>query len=437
MPERSTERMPAKRPHAAAEFHHAYLTALRTQTEPAHVFAGILIKKLRDQGIDSSKHFDTLKRAAEQLLAAPANAEQSSFDLALDDEITRGRSVKIHLSGADLEQALEGITSAIESASQDIFGSLSESALQNVLKNPAARLLHLTNERDAFMRRLELTWAEPFKLLDIHVALCQEVGAVRNDWLRKQRRRAKDLAVVDIVTRLHGRTVQVAGEVQALLRNGFADGALSRWRTMHELTVTAMLIADRGPAVAERYAAHVGADSIKAARQYQRFAAVLQHRPISARDQKRLDALAVELERKYGKPFLNEYGWAADTLKNPNPNFTHIEAAVDLDRLRPYFKLASNTVHAGAKGTFFRLGVLGDQDGILAGASNVGLQEAGRLAALSLAQVTAVLLLIHPNTDSIIWSRVVGNISSKVELQFMKTQRRIEREERQLRKNEA
>lgn len=429
--------MPAKRPHAAAEFHHAYLAALRSQTEPAHVLAGILIKKLREQGIDSSKHDDAIKRAAEQLLAAPSSAEQSSVELMLDDEITDGRNVSIHLDSTDLEEAAEGITSAIESASQDIFGALSETALQNVLKDPESRLLHLENERDAFMRRLALTWADPFKLLDIHVALCQEIGAVRNDWLRKKRRRAKDLAVVDVVTRLHGRTVQIAQEVQALLRNGFADGAMSRWRTMHELTVTAMLIVDRGPSVAERYVAHIGADSIKAARQYQRFAAVLQHRPISARDQKRLDALALELERKYGKPFLNDYGWAADTLKNPNPTFASIEAAVDLDRLRPYFKLASNTVHAGAKGTFFRLGALDDQGGILAGASDVGLQEAGRLTALSLAQITTVLLLIHSNTDSIIWSRVVSEISSKVELQFVKVQRRIEREEHQLRKAEA
>lgn len=429
--------MPAKRSHTAAEFHRAYLSALRSQTEPAHVLAGILIKKLREQGIDSAGHFDAIKRAAEQLLATPSNAERSSLDFALDDEITGGRNVSIHLDGTDLEEAVEGIASTIETASQDIFGSLSETALQNVLKDPAARLLHLTNERDVFMRRLELTWAKPLRLFDIHVALCQEIGSVRNDWLRKQRRRAKDIAVVDVVTRLHGRAVQVAGEVQALLRNGFADGAMSRWRTMHELTVTAMLIAERGPSVAERYVAHVGADSIKAARQYQRFAAVLQHRPVSARDQKRLDALALELERKYGKPFLNDYGWAADTLQNPNPTFASIEAAVDLDRLRPYFKLASNTVHAGAKGTFFRLGILGEQDSILAGASNVGLQEAGRLAAFSLAQITTVLLLVHPNADSIIWSRVLGDLSSKVELQFVKVQRRIEREERQLRKEEA
>jgi hypothetical protein len=56
-----------------------------------------------------------------------------------------------------------------------------------------------------------------------------------------------------------------------------------------------------------------------------------------------------------------------------------------------------------------------NQDGILAGASNVGVQEARRLAAPSLAQITMVLLLIYPITDSIIWSRVLGGLSSKVE----------------------
>jgi hypothetical protein len=36
------------------------------------------------------------------------------------------------------------------------------------------------------------------------------------------------------------------------------------------------------------------------------------------------------------------------------------------------------------------------------------------LAPLSLAQITTVLLLIDPNTDSIIWSRVLGGLSSKL-----------------------
>lgn len=139
----------------------------------------------------------------------------------------------------------------------------------------------------------------------------------------KKRRRLKDRVVVDVITRLHGRAASVAGEVQALLCNGFADGALSRWRTMHELTVTAMFIAQLGPDVAERFAAHVHADSIKSARQYQTFASILGFRQISIREQRDLEATACELERRYGKCFLGDYGWAAEALGSPRPTCKH------------------------------------------------------------------------------------------------------------------
>jgi hypothetical protein len=222
--------------------------------------------------------------------------------------------------------------------------------------------------------------------------------------------------------------------VQTLLRNGFADGALSRWRTIHELAVTAMFIAEHGKPVADRYAAHLSADAIKTARQYQKFAPVLGYRPISPKEQRRLDKEAQELVEKFGKAFLNDYGWAADALNNSQPTFANIEAAVNLDRFRPYFRLASRTVHAGAKGTYDRLGFRDERDIILVGSSNVGLEEAGRLVTISLNHITMVLLMLHPNTDSIIWGRILLELSTKVENKFLKIARRIEREERQLRK---
>lgn len=426
--------MPKKRPHEAEEFHYAYLDAIQSQMEPVPVLTEILRKKLLAQGIDTCKHMEAIIRTAERMWAAMPNAEQSEVEVEIGDEITGVIPVDVNVDIADLGEALEEISKKIESNMEDVFESLSESALRSVLQAPDARLLDRENERYTFTRRLALTWAEPFKLFRIQVALSEEIGAVRNDWLRKRCRRSKDLPVVEAITRLHGRAIQVAEEVQVLLSNGFADGALSRWRTIHELTVTAVFIFERGPTVAERYLAHHDAETVKAARQYEQFAGALQHKPISAREKKCLENLKARLERKYGKPFLTDYGWAADTLNNPKPTFTNIEEAIKLDHLRPYFKLASQTIHAGAKGIFFRLGLLGDQDIILTGSSNVGLQEAGRLTALSLAQITMVLLLIRANTDSIVWSKVIRQLSLKVEQEFVRVQRHIEREERKLQK---
>jgi hypothetical protein len=424
--------MSTKKPHLAEKFHFEYLAMIRREIEPVRVLSRVIVKKLNDQGIDGAKHIESIERSVAKTIASPPSNMDSNFVLNIDDGNLE-TTIAIKLEDADLDKAVSGMTDVVVGASAEIFTEFGEIVLKDVLSDPARRLLHQTNERDAFGRRLELTWAKAFQLLDIHVSVCCEIGEARNEWLRKKRKRSKDIVVVDVITRLHGRAIAISGEVQVLLRNGFADGALSRWRTIHELVVTAMFIAEHGSDVAERYISHVDADSIKAARQYQKFAPVLGYRPISQREQRRLDARSLELVATYGKSFLSDYGWASDALQNPKPTFANIEEAVDLDKLRPYVRLASNTVHAGAKGTFFRLGLLGDQDIILAGASNVGLEEAGRLVALSLAQITTVLLNLHANTDSIVWSRVLHTLSLKVEQQFHKVKRRIEREEREMR----
>jgi hypothetical protein len=329
-------RMPSKKPHIASTYHSAYLEVMAQQTEPANLLARIIVKKLDRQGIDGAKHLDAIKESVREILASDSQVNASGLEFKFDDGNTN--EVAIQVDGDDVDKTGQEILDGIDTLADKVFESLTKSALESVFADPSRRLLHLANERDAFVRRLEHTWTEAFMLLDIHVAICQEIGAARNDWLRTKRRRSKDLVVVDVITRLHGRAVSIAGEVQVLLRNGFADGALSRWRTIHELAVTAMFIAEHGEEVAERYVAHFAADSIKAARQYQNFATVLGYRPISPREQKRLEKEAQRLAQKFGKPFLNDYGWASDVLQNSHPTFTSIEAAVDLDRLRPYFR---------------------------------------------------------------------------------------------------
>ncbi len=62
--------------------------------------------------------------------------------------------------------------------------------------------------------------------------------------------------------------------------------------------------------------------------------------------------------RRYGKRFKEDYGWAAPWFrgKKTRVNFAMLEARVDFDRARPYFKLASDSIHAGP------LGVLSNHD---------------------------------------------------------------------------
>jgi hypothetical protein len=67
------------------------------------------------------------------------------------------------------------------------------------------------------------------------------------------------------LTRLHARACQVAAEILALMQHGFADGAMARWRTLHEIAVIATFLRDRGEVMAERYHASGVLDGHRAA----------------------------------------------------------------------------------------------------------------------------------------------------------------------------
>lgn len=419
--------------HDANSYEIAFREVVRSHAEPANLLSEIIIRRLKKDGIDATRHKGAIQRAVTASLAIESSSAADGIEIDLRG-ISEAIPISIWVTLDEVNEAADRLTKAIEETSPELFRTFSDSALRGILDDPNRRLLDLAIEQDCFVRRLAYTWAEAFKLLDIHVALCGELGESWNDILRKKRRRSKDLIMVDVITRLHGRAMAVAREVQVLLKNGFADGALSRWRTVHEISVTARFISERGPEVARLFAAHVDADGIKAARLYNRFANAQGFRPLPKKEQDRLQKTEEELAKTYGKSFLGDYGWAASSLGSQKPNFSDLESAVKLDAFRPYFRLASNTVHAGSKGTYFRLGILGDSELILAGASNAGLEEAGRLLALSLAQVTAVLLTLHPNTDSVVWGRVLLELSSKVEQQFLRAKRRLEREEREMQK---
>ena len=49
-----------------------------------------------------------------------------------------------------------------------------------------------------------------------------------------------------VLWRLHARSCQITMEILALLKSGFADGAHARWRTLHEIAVTALFIKQQG-----------------------------------------------------------------------------------------------------------------------------------------------------------------------------------------------
>ena len=268
------------------------------------------------------------------------------------------------------------------------------------------------------------------------VPLARSVGDELGTGFNEQHRQAAKLKrppLIEVLTRLHARSCQVAAEVLVLLKSGFSDGAMARWRTLHEIAVTALFIKKHGEKMAKRYLCYEAIESYKGALQYQRYCRRLGHESLSHAEMKIIEDARSNAINEFGKSFGANYGWAASVLKNFDHTFAQIEENVELNHLRPYYyKMATQNVHADPKGAIYRLGLNGERF-LLTGPSNMGLVEPGHSTAISLLQVTSCLLLLQPTLDNIVLAKVMMILSDEIGIAFLKVHKEIEAREKQLR----
>lgn len=231
-----------------------------------------------------------------------------------------------------------------------------------------------------FQRRLKVRWAQPLDLLETLIAVAQELGETTNEKLRESLQRAPGESDVhglgpfriEAITRLHARACQTAAEVLALLSEGLADGAMARWRTVHEIAVVALLLLDGDETLAERYLRHDSIEECRAAEEYQELYERLGSEPFDAEYLETLKRERALLKERWGNPYGTPYGWAASLLGSSNPKFFELEKMAGLDHLRPFYRLASHNVHANPKGVLYKLGLLDESNVLLAGSSDLG-----------------------------------------------------------------
>lgn len=301
-------------------------------------------------------------------------------------------------------------------------------------KNWSAHSRHLARVFNGFEKRLHSRYKSGFDALSMHLTIAREVGGEVNDEARAAKKRGSQRVFVDVLTRLHARACQIAEEVVVLLRAGFADGAMARWRSLHEVSVVMQFIAERGARMAVRYSDHEAMESLKAARGYNLMAERLGHEPCTPAELDEIEAQATALLAKYEENYKEDYGWAGVDLKKKRPNFADIEKAIGLDHFRPYYKLASHNVHANPKGIFYRLGVLGDCSVLPAGASNVGFTDPAQNTAISIGRATAVVAQLVPHSlDRACVIAVLNELNGEIADKFWTAEQSIAEDESRLR----
>jgi len=248
---------------------------------------------------------------------------------------------------------------------------------------------------------LQNRWKKPFDLLEFFISQSIEIGRQYNKKNRETAVKEQNF-VFESLIQLHGWACLVAQEIMVLMKSGYADGANARWRTLNEIAVICFFIKKHGNDVGERYLSYQYIESCKAMREYQKYAERLGYVPFSKLKIENLKKIRENLIKKFGKNFTKNNGWAADVLNKESPKFFDLAEDIELEHLYPFFKMASNAIHAtSSNALYFKLG---SPEGkiIQVGPSNFGMADPGQNTAISLNLVNVALLTLKPELDDLV-----------------------------------
>ena len=336
----------------------------------------------------------------------------------------------------DEEQIKKLIDAAIKAATTDGLKNVSAFLADTLRQQIPEMVAQERGMQVEFEQRLYDRWKKALEFYDAITMLTRECGELFVKQHQAQAVMDKDL-VFGALMHIHVKACQTTSAVGVLLKSGFARDALARQRTLHELACTAAFVKKHGKETAERYWLHNTIESYYAADQYERYCKRLGYEP---QDSTELDQLRLQREAlitRFGKVFDEPYGWAAMVLtKKNNIKFADIEKDVQLDHLRPYYRMASHGVHANSKGLIFDIGnpdlnIPGYKRTVFGGASNAGLADPGQSALISLNQCTATFLTLKSDLETVMKLHVLDSFVGEACQAFIEIHRELMREEKE------
>jgi len=320
------------------------------------------------------------------------------------------------------------MNSMTEPNEEEIAAALWEAAdalLDTLHQNSPAMLAEHAELETGFRNRCYERWKDGLKLLKMFLVISEEFGSTIN---RRERQGAYDLRdhKFEATVALHARAVRVSNEIRALLLEGFPDGALSRWRTLHELAVVSTFLSKHDEEVSLRFLAHRGISTHKALVQYEEY---LPRSNMTPLEPGQLDAAKNhydELIEKFGLEFTDGMGWAFPVLEKRSINLFDLERSTGLDHWRPRFRWASDDVHASPKPYFSNLGMTErrrDQPALLVGPSNSGFTDPAHMCVISLNLANHAIPNEYHSKDDALVLMAMRRLSDELGDTFLKIDR--------------
>ncbi|MBD2841472.1 DUF5677 domain-containing protein [Erythrobacter rubeus] len=352
---------------------------------PEQLLSKLLEGKLKEAGV--KQYRKGAKALASHML------ENGDQEFHFEDEDDEELDISIQISADDIA-LLEKQADALVGEIPEIVDRLAREQSREMLDDYRKDWFRYrrAEERDfsAFRWRLEARWGEALDDLRLLVDLCTDEGEKERARLSKSKAKRAPIARHALV-QLHVRACQVAREILTLIENGFPDGAMARWRTLHEIEIIALLLHDGGNELARRYFDHQVVERKKAADLHQRTCRVSGSTPLSQKEMAEIEEDFDSVVKLHGKEFAGDYGWASRYLNNPNPRFANLAERAGAEASKPEYKYASYNVHASSTALRVRVGSLNGQGNLSAGSTNAGLQEPAQKTAQSILLISSLL----------------------------------------------
>ncbi len=282
------------------------------------------------------------------------------MEQALEDIIAE--KIKNGSSGEKIEEELspnaimKEYKKLIEQASKDSVETIENIMYEKVLEERACA--------DIFLARQNQKWGKAFAASDMLYICILESAELYTEYVNGiYGQNASQL--FRALRYIHGRALQIYLEIICLNKNGFADGAYARWRSLYELSIISFFIKRNGNKIANAF--------IKSADSTDRF----------------------EWARiaKSFKNYPSDWNVTFDAIQSRSKRATK--------EWKREYKFVNQLVHASSQGTMYRLG--GDTFYSLpVGRTDSGMAISAVHSAISLVQITTDFFTVYSHSDSIL-----------------------------------
>lgn len=317
---------------------------------------------------------------------------------------------------------------------EGILREITDNLYADFEKRAPAMLREHRALRRGFMKRNFGRWRRGFDLLECLIVISQEAGSAINNALRPIAVLNGD-AIFEAIIPNHARAIQISREILTLMMAGFPDGALARWRTLHEIAVVSLFLSEHGQRIAERYILHDHVTAWKRAKSYMEHHERANLGPIDKETLDRLEANSKDIMGRFGDSMKEDYGWAAPALNKTRPTFADLEKATRLDHWRPRYKWATQNTHGSYRSLGSTLATCESEQPVLSvGESNSGMTDPAHMTAISLNAATLPVIMLEPNLDRLAVAKIMERLSDEIGETFLRLDRETLKQARKGRK---